>query len=78
MPVDTRCPEYEKSLPVWELVRDCDEGANAIKARRNRANLYPTGIGSIAGTAYLPRLTLGTQVMTTRFGTMPIRTAPTL
>ena len=54
MPVDTRCPEYEKSLPVWELVRDCDEGANAIKARRNRANLYPTGIGSIAGTAYLP------------------------
>ena len=54
MPVDTQNSDYAKNLPIWELVRDCDEGATAIKSRRNTATQYAGGIGSLAGTAYLP------------------------
>lgn len=54
MPVDTQNADYAKNIPVWELVRDCDEGATAIKARRSRRSVYAGGIGSQEGTAYLP------------------------
>ena len=54
MPVDTQNTDYAKHLPVWELVRDCDEGATAIKSRRGRRTVYAGGIGLVEGTAYLP------------------------
>ena len=54
MPVDTQNSDYAKNLPVWELVRDCDEGATAIKSRRGRNSVHSGGIGMVAGTAYLP------------------------
>lgn len=54
MPVDTQNADYAKNIETWQLVRDCDEGATAIKTRRSTRTLYSGGIGSAAGTAYLP------------------------
>jgi hypothetical protein len=54
MPVDTQNTDYAKNIAVWELVRDCDEGATAIKNRPNKYSLFAGGIGSVRGTAYLP------------------------
>ena len=54
MPVDTQNTDYAKNIAVWELVRDCDEGATAIKKRPNKNSLFAGGIGSTKGTAYLP------------------------
>jgi hypothetical protein len=54
MPVDTQNTDYAKNIAVWQLVRDCDEGATAIKDRPNRNSLFAGGIGSVRGTAYLP------------------------
>lgn len=52
MPVDSQHTQYAKSLKKWQLVRDCDEGSEAIKARSSGG-----GSGTLngeAGTAYLP------------------------
>jgi len=46
MAVDSVHPQYSKNLPKWQLVRDCDEGSQAIKSR---------SIGKLSGTAYLPQ-----------------------
>ena len=54
MPVDTQNADYAANISVWELVRDCDNGATAIKSRRSKKNLFAGGIGSVEGTAYLP------------------------
>ncbi len=54
MPVDTQNTDYANNISVWELVRDCDEGATAIKKRPNKNSLFAGGISSTKGTAYLP------------------------
>ena len=51
MAVDSRNPQYEKCLKQWSLVRDCDEGSQAIKSRSKGSDGALTGL---AGTAYLP------------------------
>ena len=51
MPVDSTCTEYDKNLHKWRTVRDCDEGASAIKMRPKGAQ---GSLGGLAGTAYLP------------------------
>lgn len=51
MPVDSRHPQYDKYLNRWKMVRDCDEGASAIKSRAKGAE---GALGGLAGTAYLP------------------------
>jgi len=51
MPVDSTNPQYDKSITKWKLVRDCDEGASAIKSRAKGAE---GALGGLAGTAYLP------------------------
>ena len=51
MPVDSTHPEYQKCLSKWRLVRDCDDGAYAVKLRAGGSD---SAIGSLKGTAYLP------------------------
>tara|TARA_R110000796_G_scaffold11548_5_gene38854 strand:+ start:241 stop:1719 length:1479 start_codon:yes stop_codon:yes gene_type:complete len=51
MPVDSRNPEYETNVNKWRLVRDCDEGAYAVKSRAKGTN---SAIGPMKGSAYLP------------------------
>ena len=51
MPVDTPRQEYTKNLKKWQLVRDCDEGASAIKSRAKGSEGL---LGGQPGTAYLP------------------------
>ena len=46
MPVSDQHKEYTKNMPSWTLVRDCDDGATAVKERGKG--------GGMAGTAYLP------------------------
>ena len=46
MPVSDQHKEYTKNLGKWALVRDCDDGATAVKERGKG--------GGMAGTAYLP------------------------
>tara|TARA_R110000744_G_scaffold1427_1_gene5034 strand:- start:658 stop:2148 length:1491 start_codon:yes stop_codon:yes gene_type:complete len=51
MPVDSRHPQYDKNVNKWLLVRDCDEGAYAVKSRSKGTD---SAIGAMKGTAYLP------------------------
>lgn len=51
MPVTAQNKEYQKVISQWQMLRDCDDGANAIKTRRGSS----TGqLGSLPGTSYLP------------------------
>lgn len=52
MPVDSQHKEYSASLSKWELVRDCDEGAKAIKTRSSGGTA--NSLTGLAGTTYLP------------------------
>ena len=52
MPVSSQNSEYSKNLPNWQLVRDCNEGSNAIKSRAGGASSEE--LKSEGGTAYLP------------------------
>jgi hypothetical protein len=36
MPVDSRHPEYEKNLPIWEQNRDARDGESAVKAKKEK------------------------------------------
>ncbi|MCK5127787.1 MAG: DUF4055 domain-containing protein [candidate division Zixibacteria bacterium] len=51
MPVDSQHQEYSNNLPKWTIVRDCDEGSQAIKKRSKGGSNTLSGM---AGTAYLP------------------------
>ena len=51
MAVNSTNPQYDKSITKWLMVRDCDEGASAIKSRAKGAE---GALGGLAGTAYLP------------------------
>ena len=51
MPVDSTNPQYDKAITKWKMVRDCDEGAAAIKSRAKGAE---GALGGLSGTAYLP------------------------
>ncbi len=52
MPVSDQKPEYTQSLPKWQIVRDCDEGATAVKLRSKSGST--SSLNGRAGTAYLP------------------------
>jgi hypothetical protein len=56
MPASTQHPEYISNLQRWELVRDCVEGEDAIKLRRDRSGSQALGVGLLTadGTRYLP------------------------
>ena len=51
MAVSAQHKDYQKFIPLWQMLRDCDDGANAVKSRRGSASGQ---IGSMPGTAYLP------------------------
>jgi len=52
MPVSSQNSEYSKNLSKWQLVRDCNEGSDAIKSRTGGAS--SDQIKGEGGTAYLP------------------------
>jgi hypothetical protein len=56
MPASTQHPDYISNLQRWELVRDCVEGEDAIKLRRDRSGSQALGVGLLTadGTRYLP------------------------
>lgn len=51
MAVSAQHKDYQKFISIWQMLRDCDDGANAVKSRRGSASGQ---IGSMPGTAYLP------------------------
>jgi len=51
MPVSDTHPDYDKFLPRWNQVRDCVEGAPAVKARSGGKS---GSLNNSAGTKYLP------------------------
>jgi hypothetical protein len=53
MAVDSQHEEYSKNLTKWLLVRDCDEGSQAVKSRSAGSTNSGT-LNGLAGTAYLP------------------------
>ena len=52
MSVDHQHPQYVDTLATWQLVRDADKGATAVK-KRAKGSSENTMLG-LAGTAYLP------------------------
>ena len=52
MPVSAQHKEYQKYINQWQMLRDCDDGANAIKTRRGGGALGQ--LGSLPGASYLP------------------------
>ena len=52
MSVDHQHPQYVDTLAIWQLVRDADKGATAVK-KRAKGSSENTMLG-LAGTAYLP------------------------
>lgn len=56
MPASTQHTDYISNLQRWELVRDCVEGEDAIKLRRDRSGSLALGVGLLTadGTRYLP------------------------
>ena len=53
MPVNSTHKEYGQNLKKWQLVRDCEEGSQAIKSRAKGGSGTGT-LNGLAGTAYLP------------------------
>jgi len=53
MPVNSPNQEYSDNIDQWQLVRDCDKGAKAIKSRSIGGDGSKTLRGT-KGTAYLP------------------------
>lgn len=53
MAVDTQHKEYSKHITQWQMLRDCDDGASAVKSRPGQGG-SASSIGSLKGTAYLP------------------------
>lgn len=51
MAVSAQHKEYQKAIGQWQMLRDCDDGAHAVKARRGSVSGQ---IGSLPGTSYLP------------------------
>jgi hypothetical protein len=51
MAVSAQHNDYQKFIALWQMLRDCDDGANAVKTRRGAALGQ---MGSMPGTAYLP------------------------
>ena len=53
MAVDSQHQEYSNSIIKWQLVRDADEGSQAVKSRSAGSTNSGT-LNGLAGTAYLP------------------------
>jgi len=75
MPVDSTCTEYDKNLHKWRTVRDCDEGASAIKMRPKGAQ---GSLGGLAGQHTYHHLTQTTAALRTNSDTKPMLSEPTL
>lgn len=53
MPIDSQHKEYSKNRKIWQLIKDCDDGPQAIKSRSSGGDGSVT-LNGLPGTAYLP------------------------
>jgi len=53
MPVNSTHKQYTQNIKKWRLVRDCDEGSEAIK-KRSKGDSKTSTLTGRPGTAYLP------------------------